>query len=438
VEFPQTTHGSAYDPTVEARIGVSIGGAPAWGALEAPGARELWNSLAPALAEALRERSRELSEGMMERIRSDVPELLPTPDEAEINRASNEANLLLIAELLEAGVDPVRAQLPAPTRAYAEFGADSNTPIAGLLRAYRIGHAYAWEQMLAGLRELCADEESFAAAVALFSAWLHAYIDAVVCQGEAAYEEERERWLRSSSALRTELIKTILDGGVVDTTSASARLGYELDRHHLALIAWIDEAEPGDEVLGELEGQLQAAATAAGCPRPVIHPIGLAASAAWLGSSGELELDAIATTAAAGGPVRLAAGEQGEGVQGFRDSYRQAAEARRVAQAAAGAAPLTSYVDVALRALASADDWQAERFVRDRLGPLLDPEQASAKLTETLAAFLDEGASFGRAAGRLGVHENTVRYRIRQVEELLGRPVGPGDLELRVALELAG
>jgi DNA-binding PucR family transcriptional regulator len=59
------------------------------------------------------------------------------------------------------------------------------------------------------------------------------------------------------------------------------------------------------------------------------------------------------------------------------------------------------------------------------------------RLSETLRAYLDEGASHGRAAVRLGIHENTVRYRIRQIEDLLGRPVGAADLELRVALSLA-
>ena len=57
-------------------------------------------------------------------------------------------------------------------------------------------------------------------------------------------------------------------------------------------------------------------------------------------------------------------------------------------------------------------------------------------MIETLAAYLDAGGSFGRAAGALGVHENTVRYRIRQIEESARPGVGPGDLRLRIAVEL--
>ena len=58
-------------------------------------------------------------------------------------------------------------------------------------------------------------------------------------------------------------------------------------------------------------------------------------------------------------------------------------------------------------------------------------------MSETLRAYLDAGGSHGRAAQKLGIHENTVRYRVRQAEEILARPVGPQDLDLRVALSLA-
>ena len=71
------------------------------------------------------------------------------------------------------------------------------------------------------------------------------------------------------------------------------------------------------------------------------------------------------------------------------------------------------------------------RIVRFETGRLAQQAQGA------VAAYLDEGASHSRAAKRLGIHENTVRYRIRQAEELLGRPVDEQTLDLRVALKLA-
>ena len=45
------------------------------------------------------------------------------------------------------------------------------------------------------------------------------------------------------------------------------------------------------------------------------------------------------------------------------------------------------------------------------------------RLTATLRIYLDEHRSRSRTAKRLGIHENTVSYRIRQAEEILGRSV---------------
>lgn len=75
------------------------------------------------------------------------------------------------------------------------------------------------------------------------------------------------------------------------------------------------------------------------------------------------------------------------------------------------------------------------RQARELLGPILvgRPERQDARL-ETLRAVLGS-ASLGEAATRLGVHRNTVAYRVSRLEE-----VGDWDLsdpDLRFVLELA-
>jgi len=71
------------------------------------------------------------------------------------------------------------------------------------------------------------------------------------------------------------------------------------------------------------------------------------------------------------------------------------------------------------------------------LGPLAARDDSTIRLASTLGVFLEEGASFVRAARRLGVHTNTVTYRVRRAEDLLGHKVTERQLELRVALRLA-
>ncbi|WP_242625571.1 helix-turn-helix domain-containing protein [Streptomyces sp. BK022] len=49
-------------------------------------------------------------------------------------------------------------------------------------------------------------------------------------------------------------------------------------------------------------------------------------------------------------------------------------------------------------------------------------------------AYLDSGGSYTQAATRLHLHKNTVHYRIRKAEELLGRPLAEDRLDVEVAL----
>ena len=75
--------------------------------------------------------------------------------------------------------------------------------------------------------------------------------------------------------------------------------------------------------------------------------------------------------------------------------------------------------------------------MRRELGRLASTDETTCRLAATLRTYLDESGSRGRTAKRLHVHENTVAYRIRQAEELLGRSLDKRTLELRAALALA-
>ncbi|MBW8480761.1 helix-turn-helix domain-containing protein [Actinomadura sp. PM05-2] len=75
-------------------------------------------------------------------------------------------------------------------------------------------------------------------------------------------------------------------------------------------------------------------------------------------------------------------------------------------------------------------------FRRRLLGPLEDYDAGRhADLVHTLEVFLACSGSWSRTASRLHVHVNTLRYRIRRIEELTGRDLGT--LEDRVDFFLA-
>jgi DNA-binding PucR family transcriptional regulator len=136
-------------------------------------------------------------------------------------------------------------------------------------------------------------------------------------------------------------------------------------------------------------------------------------------------------------PLHVAVGLPGAGVDGFRRSHLEASLARRAAEVLGLPGP-ARFEDVCLDVLLTQDASEARRFVLRELGPLADGSDMSRRLVATLSAFYDEGSSFVRAARRLGVHENTVTYRVQRAEELLGHPVSERRLELQVALRLVG
>jgi DNA-binding PucR family transcriptional regulator len=77
------------------------------------------------------------------------------------------------------------------------------------------------------------------------------------------------------------------------------------------------------------------------------------------------------------------------------------------------------------------------RFATETLAPLRSyDEKRSSELLTTLAAYLAHGCRPGETAEALVVHPNTIAYRIRRIETLLGLDLGRPDAQLRAQLAL--
>jgi DNA-binding PucR family transcriptional regulator len=99
---------------------------------------------------------------------------------------------------------------------------------------------------------------------------------------------------------------------------------------------------------------------------------------------------------------------------------------------------VVGYAQVELVSLLASDLPRARDFVATRLGPLAAAGELAQRLRETLSAFLRAGGRSVRAAKELYVHQNTVVYRVKRAEELLGGSVTDEPLELMCALLLVG
>lgn len=69
------------------------------------------------------------------------------------------------------------------------------------------------------------------------------------------------------------------------------------------------------------------------------------------------------------------------------------------------------------------DTSELRKFVSDALGAL-ELRDRRGTLRETLRAYLESGGSHAGASDQLGIHRNTLAYRLRRIGELIGRDVG--------------
>ena len=118
-------------------------------------------------------------------------------------------------------------------------------------------------------------------------------------------------------------------------------------------------------------------------------------------------------------------------VEAVGDGLRQA----RRAVAAAGAVGVRRFGDLARDGLMGLVDAEAARgFAEGLLGPLEARDRGD--LVVSVRAWLAHHGQWDAAAQSIGVHRHTLRYRMRRVEELLGRRLDDPDLraELWVAL----
>jgi len=184
---------------------------------------------------------------------------------------------------------------------------------------------------------------------------------------------------------------------------------------------------PAGGVLDRIEAATRALAGAYG-PAPAMAGVFPAAQ----GALGLAFGVSVVTRQAGGEETPAAGGEVGHGaggwtVAGIGRALAQARQARRVAALLGGGVRVLDAAGLGsvelLLATAPAEARQA--FRASLLSPLLDYDAAhGTELVRTLRVFLDCSGSWTKAAEAMFVHVNSLRYRMRRVEELTGRDLG--------------
>lgn len=389
--------------------------------------------LVAAGAADLLNRLDDLSRRIDDALLRELPELAEAPDELREGLArSTRAHVTLFPGMIGTWSDPRLATAPPEALAWAIDVGRYGVPVETLLRAYRIGHAAIAEYWLDLLSRQATEPAVLAETASATSAYLFVYVDAVLQPMIADYVAERERRAREAQSIRESELRRLLSGEPLDVAEAGNRLRYRLDRWHLGFVAWVPEGD--GSTAARLAAAGSALAAALGVEEP---PLTLAAAQhvlyGWVGAWSEPAEVSLPDLDG----VRVAVGNPGRGIDGFRRTHEQARLVRRLSGLRREEGPcVVRYRDCDVATLLVADLAQAKNFVSAVLGSLANDEPANRKLLRTVAIYHEEGLSITRTAARLGVHPNTVTYRVRRVLDASGE-TDSGSLRLRAAVELA-
>jgi len=376
-----------------------------------------------AVAQALEPRVDSLVDEVFDRMRRDIPQFDPVERAGLLIASRRSCHANLRVGLAALGGKRVTPAVP-PTEAGEEArqAARIGVPLQQVLQAYRIGHAVLWERLIEEVERLDLTPELRTSTLQLGSRYLFAYVDAALPVLTDAYTSERDTLIRGGERRRAQLVRDLLAGAPGD----GGELGYDPQATHLGAIGWGDGAEES----------LRAVAAELGRPILCVSESDDVAWG-WIAASGLSPEDWRRVMRFE--PVegsRLALGAVASGLEGFRRTHQEAQKAYMVALRRSHA--VTRFADVVVEAFALADAPAARQFVSRELGPLGGDDARSARLRETLQAYLESSSNASAAAALLGVTDRTVAYRLRGIEDLLGYPLVTRALELQLALRLHG
>ncbi|MCA1006846.1 helix-turn-helix domain-containing protein [Rhodococcus hoagii] len=365
--------------------------------------------------------------GLEESFTADVPELAADAELQRDLRAAVRSQLGAFLGAAGPSADgPAEAPVSLEAHALARTVAQRGLELRVLTQLYHAGHRAMLSFATAFLQQEELDPQFKLEVLTTMWSQTSELLNAMLDELAVTYADERERLLQGAFASRVTTVREILDGGG-GVAQSSGLLGYPLRLTHTAVVAWVDDSTLFAGSLDKVMTRI------AGGRRTLSVPSGAHGVWSWIAHDGAAAWVIDRSLVPDG--VRLAVGDPGLGIEGFRTSHRAALAAQRIAEVGRRREVVTGYADVELASMLSTDPDAMRALVTRELAGLLGADAASERLRDTLRAVMGCNGNLEAAARRLGIHKNTVRYRMQRAEEILGGDIPARRLKLELALE---
>jgi sugar diacid utilization regulator len=306
-------------------------------------------------------------------------------------------------------------------------------PLEAIFHSYRVGTRVLWQCLLE-----TTDPEDLGR-LATLTLQFADLVSSAVSEG---YLEERERRARSHEEATRLFITRLLSGDLDDEdaiASEGRHFGFDLAGTHVTVVVRPKERGRGPEVARDLElahGRSRLQRYRPDAPAVVMRE-GLIAA---VPGDSVSEVASTVLKALAGvvswERFSIGIGTARGGPGGLVASYQEARKALALASILRPNALVCRYDELKLFDLFRAGE-PVDAFVHEVLGKLIRRDrQRRSELAATLEALFSAALNRKLAARRLGVHANTLSYRTRKIEELLGGSLVEGEFCFRVQLAL--
>ena len=362
-----------------------------------------------AIAGSVRTRLPELADRVVQRLLAEI-EFYRDREVVSVEdlRDSVASNLESMVAQLTTDQSP---DLSAP-RTTGRRRAEQGTPLADILHAYRIGFTELWEAIVEEARRSGQAPSETLVDAASGVWWL---IGEYTQELTVAYREAAAELLLAGARERSALVEALFTGGIPDRdTLWEAAKMLRLPWEGVFVVVAAEAPGLAQEGLPQVEALLAARGIGSAWR---LHP--------------DIQTGVVSLRRQDALPILLE--HLGSGVRaraGVSPVYHALGDTPRALHYArlvlgslpAGVPAVAQFEQTPLRVLAAAAPDAAGELVRTVLGPVLDlPAQDRSSLLSTLQAWFDAGGSAVETGKRLYCHPNTVRYRLRRLQEHTGR-----------------